>query len=232
MRCRIMTALVLTVLTGFLVSGCGTTEVARKRPAAEDEMSILRKQLDEKDAEIAGLMAAQQKVAQQADQKSKELMDLERAQKDLEGKLKTEIAGYKAKLEMTERGLVITFLSEVFFDSGKDVIKANGEDSINKVAQVLNSRVSDSAVAVEGHTDNVPIKYSGWKSNWELSTARALAVLHELIDKGTVKPQRLSAVGYGEYKPVASNDTPEGKQKNRRVEIVILPAKVSKVPLE
>ena len=130
---------------------------------------------------------------------------------------------------MTERGLVITFLSEVFFDSGKDIIKADGKLSLDKVAEVLNRDVPDSQVAVEGHTDNDPIKYSGWKSNWELSSGRALAVLHYLVDECKVEPQRLSANGYGEYHPVAPNETPQNKQKNRRVEIVILPSKVSKV---
>ena len=86
----------------------------------------------------------------------------------------------------------------------------------------------DLNIGIEGHTDNEPIEYSGWKSNWELSTARALSVLHYLADQEGIAPQRLSAVGYGEYKPVASNDTKEGRRLNRRVEIVILP-KITKV---
>jgi chemotaxis protein MotB len=133
---------------------------------------------------------------------------------------------------MTERGLVITFVSEIFFDSGKDKVKEDGKATLDKVAEVLNRDVPNSGVAVEGHTDNDPIKYSGWKSNWELSSARALAVLHYLVDECKVKPQRLSANGYGEFHPVASNDSTQNKQKNRRVEIVILPSKVSKVKVE
>ena len=76
---------------------------------------------------------------------------------------------------------------------------------------------------MEGHTDNEPIKYSGWKSNWELSTARATSVLHYLVDDKGVNPKLVKAVGYGEFRPVAANDTPEGRQLNRRVEIVIQP---------
>jgi chemotaxis protein MotB len=158
--------------------------------------------------------------------------DLQRALKDLTANLKDELANYKAKLEMTERGLVITFLAEVFFDSGKDVIRTQGKVSLEKVASVLNKDVPDSKVAIEGHTDSDPIKHSGWKSNWELSSARALSVLHYFVDEGSVDPSRLSAVAYGEYQPVASNDTKEGKQKNRRVEIVILPSHVEKVKAE
>ncbi|MDD5583494.1 MAG: flagellar motor protein MotB [Candidatus Omnitrophica bacterium] len=161
-------------------------------------------------------------------EKEKEVSSLEKAKEELAQSLQKELGDYKAKLQMTERGLVITFLAEVFFDSGKDQIRSDGKESLKKVAQVLNANVPDSNVAIEGHTDNDPIKHSGWKSNWELSSARALAVLHYFIDEAGIKPERLSANGYGEYKPVASNDTLKGKQQNRRVEIVILPA-ISKI---
>ncbi|MDD5195621.1 MAG: flagellar motor protein MotB [Candidatus Omnitrophica bacterium] len=164
-------------------------------------------------------------------EKEKEVSSLEKAKEELAKSLQKELGDYKAKLQMTERGLVITFLAEVFFDSGKDVIRTDGKESLQKVAQVLNKDVPDSNVAIEGHTDNDPIKYSSWKSNWELSSARALAVLHYFVDEAKVAPERLSANGYGEYKPVASNDNPAGKQQNRRVEIVILPS-ISKVKAE
>ena len=101
-------------------------------------------------------------------------------------------------------------------------LRKDSYSKLDKVADVLNTTVADLNVGIEGHTDNRPIKKSGWKSNWELSTARALSVLHYLSDKSVAEP-RLAAIGYGEYKPVASNDTKAGRQKNRRVEIVILP---------
>ena len=123
---------------------------------------------------------------------------------------------------MQDKGLVITFVSEVLFDSGKAKLRRDSHAKLDKVADVLNTTVADLNVGVEGHTDNQPIRRSGWKSNWELSTARALSVLHYLSNKSVAEP-RLAAIGYGEYKPVASNDTAEGRQKNRRVEIVILP---------
>jgi chemotaxis protein MotB len=157
-----------------------------------------------------------------------EFSELERAKHELEIALKKEITNYKAKLELTERGLVITFLSEVFFDSGTQEIREDGKESLKSVAKVLNQNVPNSNVAIEGHTDNQPIKISGWKSNWELSSARALAVVHYLADDCNVLPQRLSANGYGEYRPVAANNAQENMQKNRRVEIVILPSKIKK----
>ncbi len=152
-----------------------------------------------------------------------ELSELERAQRELESRLKGEISDRNVKVEMMERGLVITFVAEVLFDSGKSVLRDQALSTLDKVARVLNTTVKDLNVGVEGHTDNVPIKHSGWKSNWELSAARAMSVLHYLTDEYGVAPERLSATGYGEYHPVASNEATEGRQQNRRVEIVILP---------
>jgi len=151
-----------------------------------------------------------------------DMTELERAKAELEKRLQDEINNKQVKVEMQDKGLVITFVSEVLFDSGKSKLRTDSLSKLDKVASVLNTTVADLNVGIEGHTDNKPIKKSGWKSNWELSTARALSVLHYLSDKSVAEP-RLAAIGYGEYKPVASNDTKEGRQKNRRVEIVILP---------
>jgi len=152
-----------------------------------------------------------------------ELSDLERAKADLEDRLKQEISDKDVQVQMAKNGLVITFVAEVLFDSGKAELKQPSLEMLNKVAQVLIDTVPDLSVGVEGHTDNQPIKYSGWKSNWELSSARALSVVHYLQDEKKIDPFRLAAIGHGEYKPVESNDTKIGQQKNRRVEIVILP---------
>ena len=151
-----------------------------------------------------------------------ELSELERAKQELEDRLRDEIRDKHVKVEMLERGLVITFVAEVLFDSGKAKLREQSVQTLAKVSSVLNTTVSDLNIGIEGHTDNEPIKYSGWKSNWELSSSRALSVLHHLIDVSGVAPTRLCATGYGEYRPVASNEVREGRQKNRRVEIVIL----------
>lgn len=152
-----------------------------------------------------------------------ELSELERAKLELENRMRNEISDKEVKVEMMERGLVITFVAEVLFDSGKAVLKGDSLNKLEKVSNVLNTTVRELNVGIEGHTDNVPIKYSGWKSNWELSTARALSVVHYLVEEEGLDPTRLSATGYGEYHPIADNSTKEGRQKNRRVEIVILP---------
>ena len=159
---------------------------------------------------------------------SKQLDELSQAQQLLQDRLAQEIKDKQVRLEMMDKGLVITFVADVLFDSGKAKVRSEAYPILDKVSSVLKENVPNLNVGIEGHTDNVPIKYSGWKSNWELSTGRALSVLHYLIDEKGIYPERLSAIGYAEYKSVASNDTAEGRRLNRRVEVVILP-KVKKV---
>ncbi len=165
---------------------------------------------------------------QKIEELSHQVDELAQAKRLLEDRLSQEIDDKQVRLKMMDKGLVITFVADVLFDSGKAKIKPGAYASLDKVIRVLKENVPDLSVGIEGHTDNQPIKVSGWKSNWELSTARALSVLHYMVDKEGISPERLSAIGYGEYRPVASNDTTSDRQLNRRVEIVILP-KVTKV---
>lgn len=160
---------------------------------------------------------------QKIEELSRQLDELNQTKRLLEERLKQEIQDKQVRLEMMEKGLVITFVADVLFDSGKAKIRPEASPILDKVALVLKENVPHLNVGIEGHTDNEPIKYSGWRSNWELSAARALSVLHYLIDEQEISPDRLSAIGFGEYRPVASNDTKDGRQLNRRVEIVILP---------
>ncbi|MBU0503385.1 MAG: OmpA family protein [Candidatus Omnitrophota bacterium] len=159
---------------------------------------------------------------------SKQVDELSQVKGILEKRLSQEIKDKNVRLNMMEKGLVITFVADILFDSGKDKIRQEAMPILDKVALVLEENIPEFKVGIEGHSDNEPIKVSGWKSNWELSTARALSVLHYLIDQKNIVPERLSAIGYGEYHPVSSNDSKEGRKFNRRVEIVILP-KATKV---
>ncbi|MFA5118495.1 MAG: OmpA family protein [Candidatus Omnitrophota bacterium] len=159
---------------------------------------------------------------------SQQVDELTQAQRLLEDRLSQEIRDKQVRLERMEKGLVITFVADVLFDSGKAELKPESFNSLKKVARVLKENVPELRVGVEGHTDNQPIKFSGWKSNWELSSSRGLSVLHYLTDQAGVKSERLSAIAYGEFYPVASNDTQENRQLNRRVEVVIVP-QVTKV---
>jgi chemotaxis protein MotB len=166
--------------------------------------------------------------AQTIEQLSNQLDELARAKRLLEDRLGKEISDKQVKLQMMEKGLVITVVGDLLFDSGKAKIRSEAYPLLDKVSSVLKDNMSQFNIGVEGYTDNVPITHSSWKSNWELSAARSLSVLHYLVNEKGVSPERLSAIGFGEYRPVASNDTREGRKLNRRVEIVIQP-NVSKV---
>lgn len=147
---------------------------------------------------------------------------------EIEGMLRKELKGQKVKLDMEKRGLVITLADNILFDSGKAKIKSEAYPVLNKIADVIKSKARDKTIGIEGHTDNVPITHSGWKSNMELSTARANNVYQYLIAKGGMDPAKLTTIGYGEFRPIATNDIPSGRAKNRRVEIVILPQYLKK----
>jgi len=219
----------MSVIVGLSLAGCSTTRPSTKIGPTDEEMTALKDKITALESENAAKQKKIDELNNITGTKENKLSELEKAQQELEKRLKNEIDQYRAKLEMTERGLVLTFMAEVFFDSGKSEIKESAKPVLQQVAEVLNTKVADLKVAVEGHTDNDPIKYSGWQSNWELASARALSVLHYFVNDAKVKPERLSANSYGEFRPVASNDTAEGKQKNRRVEIIILPPQPLKV---
>jgi len=199
----------LLLITVFVVSGCAVGFYKR----SPNDM----KRIEDLRAEVDRL-----KLLREQEQR-----ELESAKAELEKRLRGQEG---VSVGINERGLVVTFLAEVLFDSGKAKIRSSADDLLDKLAKVIKEKVADRNIAVEGHTDNEPIKKSGWKSNWELSTARATSVLHYLEDRG-ISPDKLQATGYGEYRPVASNDTAEGRQKNRRVEIIIMP-KMSKAETE
>ncbi len=210
-HCLLVTGCWLLVIS---LTGCGTTARLQQKTRVQATTIInLSNEIERLSTELNRLTKAK--------------VELAKIKSKLEGKLKDEIAKGKLEVEMAERGLVVTMAAEVLFDPGKCVIKAPSRDALVKVASVINSReVRENIVLVEGHTDNVPIKYSGYKSNWELSTARATEILHFFINEGRIKPERLSATGYGKYQPRDTNETEDGRSKNRRVEIIILPKKL------
>ena len=119
-------------------------------------------------------------------------------------------------MEKTEKGFKVTFGSNVLFSSGKAEINKDAGSYLDEMVEI--ARNNPFFVRVEGHTDNVPINTPEFPSNWELSTIRAVNILRYLLEKGELPAERLAAVGFSQYHPVASNDVSEGRQKNRRVE--------------
>jgi len=141
--------------------------------------------------------------------------------KDFIRKLKSMIDAGQLRVVMRAGRLVIQLPNDVLFDSGQTAIKPAGKQALAALAKVLVT-VAGRSFQVAGDTDNVPIQTQRFPSNWELSTARAVEVVHFLVSQA-VDPHALSAAGYGEFDPVASNDTPEARAKNRRIEITLQP---------
>lgn len=173
----------------------------------------------------------QEKVQDLEAKRQAERAHFEEVKSMLESRLRKEISDKTVSLQMQDGGLAIVLSDDILFDSGRAEIKEDAHSVLDKVSRIVTEEVPEKDVGIAGHTDNVPIRVSGWDSNWELSTARATSVLHHMVDRG-VLPGRLSATGYGEHRPIASNDTAEGRRKNRRVEIIILPEFVRKRPEE
>jgi chemotaxis protein MotB len=162
-------------------------------------------------------------------------IDMVELQKKLNKALGKEIERQEVVLRMTPEGFVISLHELGFFDSGEAQLMPGAGDKIKRIAEVLTQYGLD--MRVEGHTDNVPIHNATFASNWDLSTARAMAVAMMLLNESGVDPQRISIAGYAQYHPSASNDTPEGRRANRRVDIVVVStstpaaAKASDLPL-
>jgi chemotaxis protein MotB len=147
-------------------------------------------------------------------------IDLNELHKKLELVLGKEIERQEVGLRMSPEGFVISLHELGFFGSGEAKLRPGAADKIKRIAAVLTQYGLD--MRVEGHSDNVPIHNATFNSNWDLSTARAMAVATMLIEESSVDPKRLSIAGYAEYHPVASNDTAEGRMANRRVDIVVV----------
>lgn len=146
--------------------------------------------------------------------------DVNLLKRQLEEALGEEIKKHEIEMRVTPEGLVVSLREVGFFNSGDATLLVDGQNTLTRIAHVLNEKGFQ--IRVEGHTDNVPIHTSQFKSNWELSTARATEVVSLLIEKHGFDPGHVSAAGYSEYRPIASNETEEGRRSNRRVDIVVV----------
>lgn len=196
-------------------------DLKNKLSANAARIAELEQQVAAKDKEIAGLKAQADQLAQE---KERALAQVKGTYDSLVSELKSEIKEGQIKITQLKDKLTVNMVDKILFDSGSAVIKKNGKQVLDRVADILKN-VKDQEIKVEGHTDNVPISarlLEKFPTNWELSTARATTVVRYLQERG-VPPTVLSAQGYAEFQPVAQNDTEENKAQNRRIEIVLVP---------
>lgn len=186
--------------------------------AASSTIERLNRQLQGRDARMAELSAslqrekAQQKALLQAYDKARQ------GRRTLQASVPA-----PGQAESDKGAVTITLLSGVLFASGSADLTQEGKAALKRAAGTVRSKYPNAAIEVRGHTDNVPIKYSSFKSNWDLSCARALAVARHLIEAEGFDPAQVTTRGYGETRPVASNNTDAGRKKNRRAEIIVRP---------
>jgi chemotaxis protein MotB len=177
---------------------------------------------------LANLLSAQgaeaQRLRGRLDQLSsieQEIRERNRIYEDVLGRFRSLIDAGRLSVSISRGRLVINLPQDILFGSGSATLGRDGRQTVVEVASVL-AEIEDRRFQVEGHTDNVPISTAQFPSNWELSAARALSVVKILVEQG-VAPDNVSGAGYGEYHPVATNTTPDGRRLNRRIEIVMLP---------
>ena len=212
-------------------------DLARKtRTAAEAEREETRKTLQEREQEAATLRAQVDELGAERDrlarEKREEIDQISGTYEGLLEGMKDEVAKGRVTISQLRGQLSVNVLDEILFDSGSSEVKAQGRELLNHVGEVLRG-MADKAIVIEGHTDAVPISgelAKRFPTNWELSTARATSVVRHLQEAAGIEPDRLSAVGYGPYRPVTTNDAPEGRAKNRRIEIKLVPREPRKPP--
>jgi len=144
--------------------------------------------------------------------------------KDLVGSLQQEIQNKEVKISELRGMLTVNLMDKILFDSGRSVIKPAGKRVLDKIAETFLNRYPDREIRVEGHTDAEPFRGTAL-NNWDLSTERAISAVRYLQEHANVDASRLAAVGYAYYRPIDTNDTREGRARNRRIEIVVMPPK-------
>ena len=154
--------------------------------------------------------------------------DMNEIQKQLQTALAGQIEKHTVSVTPTKEGIVVSLREVGFFDSGSVSLRPEAEPTLADFVKVIGPRRI--RVRIEGHTDNVPIHNTRFASNWELSTSRATEIIKLLITRYGIAPSRLSASGYSEFYPVASNATPEGRAMNRRIDLVILNSQTDSAP--
>jgi chemotaxis protein MotB len=229
---------IAVLAAAFFTSGCVSTGTFEKMQAGKnDEIKALQQQKTALEQDNTALKqqiasheqqnsAMQQQVGSLEQEKAALLAASQQRQQQYDALVKTlskEVERGQLKVRQYQNMLTVDLAEQIFFDSGRATLKAGGKDVLKKVGEALKG-YENKIIRVVGYTDNVPVAKSlqgTYPTNWELSVARATTVVRFLQDSG-VPPERMIASGRGEYDPVASNDTPEGRQKNRRIEIMLI----------
>jgi chemotaxis protein MotB len=221
----------VALMTAAGLAGCVSSGKFKK---LEAEQAVLQNEKSALEKQTADLTQANNQLKADIDRLNSQTASLAAERDSLQKTHEQTVSQYDAVVselsQEVEKGnlqvrqyknmLTVDVAEQIFFDTGSYTLKKSGQEVLKKVGDAM-ANYPDKAIRVVGHTDNVPFKSGKW-SNWELSVMRATTVLRFLQDVSKIEPQRLVAAGRSEFDPVASNDTPEGRQKNRRIEITLL----------
>ena len=207
-------ALLVALIAVTMLSGC--TDWKKKHDALNVENQNTKGLLEREKAENLQMADQLAKDQQTIADLQKQIVEKKRSPADATGFGE----GYDVSFDANAGTITVTLPNAILFDAGKATLKGSTSKELDHIYSVLKAKYPGRHIEVAGHTDSDPIKKSNWKDNLELSSERAMAVARYLEDKG-IANNKISATGYGDGKPVASNSTAEGKKKNRRVEIVV-----------
>ncbi len=202
-----------------------TEETERARVELEGKLQALQQQHTALVDEKAKLSTERDQLTQTVQEKEAELARLKATYEDIEQKLKAEIQDGEIRLSQAEGRIQVDLVDKILFDSGEASLSPRGAEVLSRLGGVL-AKVEDRAIQVSGHTDDSPPSSrlaATFPTNWELSVARAVNVVRFLQEKTSVPSRRLVAAGYGDAQPVASNASPKGRARNRRIEILLMP---------
>lgn len=193
----------------------------------EDELSTTKTKLQDASTEIASLKNKSESQEKTLEEQAAQLKELTGTKNELEAKLKDEIARGDVLVKSVKGELVVDLADQILFPSGAAEMNDKGKEVLRRVGETM-FKAGGNVIQVGGHTDNQPISdklKTQFPSNWELATTRALNVVHFLEDDVKVPGERLVVAGFGQYRPTAKNTSKEGRKKNRRIEVILLPLK-------
>jgi chemotaxis protein MotB len=230
---------VLSVTVTLFLFGCVSTQkyndLETKNKKTEQDLASIKRENEQQKKKLEDLQSKLEKADMEItdmrkmsdefrDQSVMEIEALKSTYDSLEKSLKDEISQGKVQIEQAKGKLTMKVAEELFFDTGKAEIKPDGKSVLLRIGKIL-KKIPEKNIRIEGHTDNVRIVSTlrlKYPTNWELGSARATTVVRFLQDEVGIDPLRLSAVSFGEYRPVATNRTERGRAKNRRIEIVLI----------
>lgn len=208
--CSVVRSFCLIGIAGMLAVSTGCAELKR-----------LRQENQQLNENLTNLQQENADLSSKASQYESELNQLENSRKALEDQLK----GTGATVRIKNGAVSVLLPGAILFDAGQTALRPQSKTTLKKIAGIIKTETAGEIVRIEGHTDNDPIsrQKDKYKSNWELSAARAAAVLHYMVEECGVSPTKVYIAGFGQYQAMADNKSKTGKAKNRRVEFVIMP---------